>query len=89
MKLGIFHFAQNRNFSLCVDNQTAIEKDLPIGSGEVESGHRSVIQKRMKLPGAWWDEKIAEDMIAMRTVRAHGDWSNYWNARRSTEMRAN
>ena len=31
----------------------AIADNLPIGSGEVESAHRYVIQKRLKLPGAW------------------------------------
>ena len=36
--------------------QEAIAANLPIGSGEVESAHRYVIQKRLKLPGAWWKE---------------------------------
>ena len=31
----------------------AINEGLPIGSGRVESGHRNVIQKRLKVPGAW------------------------------------
>ena len=32
----------------------AIAEGLPIGSGEIESAHRYVAQKRLKLPGAWW-----------------------------------
>jgi hypothetical protein len=27
---------------------------LPIGSGEIESAHRYVIQNRLKIAGAWW-----------------------------------
>jgi hypothetical protein len=62
----------------CLDYKGALEKGLPIGSGEVESGHRSVIQKRMKIPGAWWREDNAENMLALRSLRANGDWQNYW-----------
>jgi hypothetical protein len=32
--------------------QQAIAQQLPIGSGKIESSHRSLIQKRLKLPGA-------------------------------------
>ena len=34
-----------------LDYKTALEKGLPIGSGEIESAHRYVIQERLKLPG--------------------------------------
>jgi hypothetical protein len=40
----------------------AIANDLPIGSGEVESAHRYVIQGRLKIPGAWWLQENAEKM---------------------------
>jgi hypothetical protein len=51
---------------------------LPIGSGEVEGGHRHVLQKRLKIAGAWWLERSAEWMLQLRTVRANGDWEKYW-----------
>jgi hypothetical protein len=60
------------------DYRWALENDLPIGSGEIESGHRSVVQKRLKIPGAWWREENAEDMLALRTTRANGCWNTYW-----------
>jgi len=63
----------------CLDYKKALEQDLPIGSGEIESAHRSVIQKRMKIPGAWWREDNAGNMLALRSLRANGDWQNYWN----------
>lgn len=36
------------------DYRAAIEADLPIGSGEIESAHRYIIQERLKLPIAKW-----------------------------------
>lgn len=51
---------------------------LPIGSGEVEGAHRHVLQKRLKIAGAWWLERNAERMLQLRTVRANGDWDKYW-----------
>ena len=40
--------------------KTAIDQQLPIGSGKIESAHRSLIQKRLKLPGAWWKKQNAD-----------------------------
>lgn len=58
--------------------KTAIEKNLPIGSGEVESGHRHILQKRLKIPGAWWRLEIAEAMAQLRAMRANNRWSEFW-----------
>jgi len=60
--------------------QAAIKAGLPIGSGEVESAHRYVIQKRLKLPGAWWIPDHAQSMLNLRVTRANGGWHRYWNA---------
>jgi len=62
-----------------LDYASAIDKELPIGSGEIESAHRYVIQKRLKLPGAWWREDNAQHMLALRLNRANGEWNAYWN----------
>lgn len=61
-----------------LDYEGAIRQDLPIGSGEIESAHRYLIQKRLKLPGAWWLAANAENMLALRVNRANGEWHNYW-----------
>ena len=63
------------------DYRGAIDAGLPIGSGEIESGHRHVIQDRLKLSGAWWKHQNAESMLAMRVCRANADWEAYWGAR--------
>ena len=62
-----------------LDYKGALEKDLPIGSGEIESAHRYVIQHRLKLPGAWWKAENVEPMLALRVVRANEDWDKYWS----------
>ena len=71
-----YRYIKNRPNQL--DYKTAIEKDLPIGSGEVESAHRYVIQKRLKIAGAWWLEENAEKMLALRVNRANNQWDAYW-----------
>ncbi len=57
----------------------AIENDLPIGSGRIESGNRSVVQRRMKIPGAWWDKDNAEAMLNLRAIRASNLDKIYWD----------
>jgi len=69
-------YLSNRTEQL--DYKTAIEKDLPIGSGEIESAHRYVIQERLKLSGAWWKADNADAMLALRVVRANGQFDKYW-----------
>lgn len=58
---------------------SAIAEDLPIGSGEVESGHRSVLQKRLKKPGAWWTMANAETMAHLKTLQANSYWNDFWD----------
>jgi hypothetical protein len=61
-----------------LDYRGALAQGLPIGSGEIESAHRYVVQQRLKRPGAWWTPNNAEAMLALRIVRANGQWSAYW-----------
>jgi hypothetical protein len=58
--------------------RSAIERDLPIGSGEIESAHRYIVQQRLKRPGAWWRAANAEHMLALRLNRANRQWNTYW-----------
>jgi hypothetical protein len=51
---------------------------LCIGSGEIESGHRHVIQQRLKLAGSWWKEPNAQSMLGLRVARANQLWHRYW-----------
>jgi hypothetical protein len=58
--------------------QGALERGLPIGSGEIESAHRYIVQQRLKRPGAWWKPENAEHMLALRLNRANHQWDAYW-----------
>jgi hypothetical protein len=58
--------------------KAAIEKELDIGSGAIESGHRHVIQKRLKKSGTWWLRENAAIMADLRTVRINGNWEKLW-----------
>jgi hypothetical protein len=68
-----------KNLPCQFNYKVALEDDLPIGSGRVESAHRYVIQDRLKIAGAWWKENNAQNMLALRTLRANSDWENYWD----------
>lgn len=61
-----------------LDYLGARKKGFPIGSGEIESGHRHVIQQRLKLAGSWWKETNAQPMLNLRTARANHYWHTYW-----------
>jgi hypothetical protein len=61
-----------------LDYQGALQQGLPIGSGEIESAHRYIIQERLKLPGAWWSPDHIETMLALRLNRANREWEAYW-----------
>ena len=52
--------------------------NLPIGSGEIESSNSSIVQKRLKIPGAWWKPSNAGSMLCLRTLRSNGEWDQYW-----------
>ncbi len=58
---------------------TARRQNFPIGSGEIESGHRHVVQHRLKMAGGWWKETNLEPMLNLRVARANGWWNLYWH----------
>lgn len=63
--------------------QKAIANGLPIGSGEIESSHRHVVQKRLKIAGAWWKVENANAMLNLRMGRLNGYWETYWASQRA------
>jgi hypothetical protein len=46
-----------------------------IGSGAIESAHRTLVQKRMKQSGQRWSWKGAQNMLNLRVVRKNNDWN--------------
>ncbi|MFT6809356.1 MAG: hypothetical protein ACJA01_002593 [Saprospiraceae bacterium] len=52
-----------------------ISKNFIIGSGAIESAHRTVLQKRMKQSGQRWSKNGLTNMIKLRSASMSG----YWN----------
>ena len=68
-----------RRFADAVDYNNFKAKGYPIGSGEVESAHKSIPQKRMKITGACWHLRSINPMIALRVLKANGWWDEFWD----------
>jgi len=63
----------------CLDYPRALRLDLPIGSGLIESGHRHILQARLKKAGAAWLIDNADRIANLRVLRANGQWLGLWN----------
>jgi len=69
------------HFSSALDYQGAKAAGLPTGSGEIESAHRYIQQKRLKIPGACWHPKSVNPMASLRVLRANDWWEDFWASR--------
>lgn len=67
------------NRTECLDYPRALQLGLPIGSGMIESGHRHVLQARLKKAGAAWLIRNADHIANLRVLRANGQWLSLWN----------
>jgi len=63
----------------CLDYPRALKLGLPIGSGMIESGHRQVLQARLKKAGAAWLVEHADQIANLRVLRANRQWLSLWN----------
>jgi hypothetical protein len=68
-------------FADAVDYTTFQAQGYPIGSGEVESAHKAIPQKRLKIPGACWHPDSINPMLALRVLRANDWWEDFWEER--------
>lgn len=53
-------------------------RDYPIGSGSVESGHKVVVQQRLKCAGIRWAEHHVDPMLALRNLVCNKRWDEGW-----------
>lgn len=53
-------------------------RQIPIGSGHVESGHKVVMQQRMKRAGMRWAEENLNPMLALRVALCNQNWHIAW-----------
>lgn len=63
----------------CLDYPEAEKLGLPIGSGMIESGHRHVLQARLKKAGTTWLPDHADELAQLRVLRANQQWDSFWN----------
>jgi hypothetical protein len=63
----------------CLDYPQALALGLPIGSGMIESGHRHVLQARLKKAGTAWLSEHADQIAHLRVLRANHQWASFWN----------
>jgi hypothetical protein len=63
----------------CLDYPRALALGLPIGSGMIESGHRHVLQARLKKAGTAWLRNHADPIAHLRVLRTNRQWESLWN----------
>ncbi len=68
------------------DYKGALDKDLPIGSGTIESVIKWLVQRRLKISGASRKKDNAEKMLNLRAVRANNMEDAYWHQRSPGEQ---
>ena len=71
-------FGYLKRFIDAVDYDYFRAKGLPVGSGKVESAHRYIPQKRLKILGATWHPDTINPMLALRILRANDWWEDFW-----------
>jgi hypothetical protein len=73
-------------FADAVDYTRFVEQGYPIGSGEIESAHKTIPQKRLKIPGACWHPDSINPMVALRLLRANDWWEDFWKERMTKKL---
>jgi len=66
------YFVRNRKR---MDYHAITEKQLPIGSGAMESAVRRVVNLRLKGAGIYWCHQTAEAMLMLRSFFKSGRWN--------------
>lgn len=62
-----------------IDYAAYLARGLQIGSGAMESLHRTGSQLRLKLPGARWLEDSSHAILQFRMLELSGRWREFWD----------
>lgn len=73
-KNKLLHYYQSNTERMDYKRYRSMAAGL-IGSGAIESAHRTVVQKRMKLSGQRWSTKRAQNMLTLRCTMLSGNWN--------------
>ncbi len=74
-----------QSFSDCINYHRLLSLGLPIGSGEIESAHRYIPQKRLKIPGATWHPDNINPMLGLLILQANNAGRIFGNLRPSEQ----
>jgi hypothetical protein len=74
------YFEENRDR---LNYRWALRHHLPIGSGQVESAARHIVQQRLKQSGMRWSDPGAQAILNLRTLHRNGDFEQHWENRAS------
>jgi hypothetical protein len=77
-----------QRFGDALNYESFRQRGFPVGSGEIESTHKSIPQKRLKLPGACWHPESIDPVLALRVLRANDWWDDFWNTLTETRLAA-
>ena len=69
----------HRYLSHRLDYPGALALGRTISSGMIESGHRHVLQARLKKAGTAWLPDHADQLAHRRVLRANDQWLSLWN----------
>jgi hypothetical protein len=79
LRLAALYFERNADAVAYAEYR---DQGWSTASSEVESGHRQIVQARMKIAGAWWRPDTVDDILALRMLKANGWWEEYWTRQR-------
>lgn len=72
-----------------MDYNKYLTQGLPIATGVIEGACRYLVKDRMDITGARWSLKGAEAILRLRSIRASGDWEEYWKYHEKQELMRN
>jgi hypothetical protein len=61
-----------------MDDPTFVARQLPIGSGAVESACKTLIEEREKGAGMRWTKEAAQAVASLRALWRSGRWQPFW-----------
>lgn len=62
---------------------------LPIATGVIVGACRSLVCDRMDITGACWGLEGGEAVLKLRSLRASGDFEEYWHHHQCRELQRN
>jgi hypothetical protein len=66
-----------------------LAKGYPIATGVIEGACRYLVKDRMEITGARWSLEGAEAVLRLRSLRASGDFDEYWDFYLQQEYKRN